>query len=79
MMAHMNPAEIGTVMIFKQLVPSPFGRYENDLELNSLRPHRVRFKRKLCSAAWATDAECNEIDIALSYRAKANGTETMAS
>ena len=66
-MAHMNPAEIGTVMIFKQLVPSPFGRYENDIEINSLHVHSVRFKCKLRSAAWATDVEWNEIDVAFSY------------
>ena len=63
----MNPAEIGTAMIFKQLVPSPFGRYESDIEIKSFRPHSARFKGKLCSAAWANDVDGNEIDIAFSY------------
>ena len=66
-MVHMTAAEIGMVKIFQQLVPSPFGRYENVLEINFLRPNSVRFNGRLCRAEWDADYEWDVVDIAFSY------------
>ena len=55
------------VKIFTQLVPSPFGRYENKLELDSTRHDRVRFNGRSCYAVWTTDPEWKVIDIAFSF------------
>ena len=51
-----NPGEIGIVKIFTQFVPSPFGRYENKLELDSTRHDSVRFNGRVCNAVWTTAA-----------------------
>ena len=62
-----NPGEIGIIKIFTQFVPSPFGRYENKLELDSTRHDRVRFNGRVCNAVWTTDPEWKVIDIAFSF------------
>ena len=59
-----NPGEIGIIKIFTQFVPSPFGRYENKLELDSTRHDSVRFNGRVCNAVWTTDPEWKVIDIA---------------
>ena len=61
-----NPGEIGIIKIFTQFVPSPFGRYENKLELDSTRHDSVRFNGRVCNAVWTTDPEWKVIDIAFS-------------
>ena len=42
-MADRAADEIGMVNLFPQLVPSPAGRYENDIDRNALGPDSLRF------------------------------------
>ena len=59
--------EIEIVNRFRQLVPSPSGRYENDIELNSLRPDSLRFNGRSYKAQWSADHKWNSITIAFNY------------
>ena len=53
--------------LFKQLVPSPNGRHENDLEINTLCPNSVRFNGRVCRAIRDADYWWNVIEVAFSY------------
>ena len=66
-MMHMSAGEIGMLKLFKQLVPSPFGRHENDLEINTLCPNSVRFTGRVCKAIWYADYRWDVIEFAFSY------------
>ena len=65
-MVHMSAGEIGMLKLFKQLVPSPNGRHENDLEINTLCPNSVRFNGRVCRAIRDADYWWNVIEVAFS-------------
>ena len=66
-MVRVSAMEIGMLKLFKQLVPSPNGRHENDLEINTLCPNNVRFNGKVCKTIWHAAYEWDEIEVAFSY------------